>query len=452
MKQPALAAIILAAGHGARMKSATPKVLHEIGGRSMLAHVMASAGALTPERMTVVIGDHAPGVGDAARAERPDVAIAVQSPPKGTGDAVMKATPSLDGFEGVVIVLYADTPLINPETLAALAEKISLGAAVAVLGFRPDDPGAYGRLKLDAAGALEAIVEAKDASAEDLEIDFVNSGVMAASSAFLMNALPKLTNNNAKGEFYLTDIVAIARREGLACTVVEADEKEVIGVNSRVELAVAEEIFQDRKRLAAMEAGVTLIDPSTVYFSYDAQIANDVVIEPNVFLGIGVKIASGAMIKAFSHLEGAHVGAGASVGPFARLRPGAALGDGAKVGNFVEVKNADLGSGAKVSHLTYIGDASIGADANIGAGAITCNYDGYSKHKTIIGEGAFIGSNSALVAPVKIGKGAYIGSGSVITKDVEDDALAVGRGRQSEIKGWAAKFRSIHAAKKKDKT
>ena len=452
MNKPAIAAIILAAGRGARMKSATPKVLHEIGGRSMLAHVMASAGALAPDRMTVVIGDHAPGVGDAARAERPDVAIAVQAPPRGTGDAVMKAMPSLEGFGGVVIILYADTPLIDPETLRALADKISQGAAVAVLGFRPDDPGAYGRLKLGADGALEAIVEAKDASLEDLEIDFVNSGVMAASSSFLLRALPQLTNNNAKGEFYLTDIVAIARREGYSCAVVEADEEEVIGVNSRVELAVAEEIFQDGRRLAAMESGITLIDPSTVYFSHDTEIANDVVIEPNVFLGVGVKIASGAAIKAFSHLEGAHIGAGASVGPFARLRPGAALGDGAKVGNFVEIKNADLGKGAKVSHLSYVGDTSVGAGANIGAGTITCNYDGFSKHKTIIGEGAFIGSNSALVAPVRIGKGAYVGSGSVITKDVEDDALAVGRGRQSEIKGWAAKFRAIHAARMKDKS
>ena len=451
MNKPALAAIILAAGHGTRMKSATPKVLHQVAGRSMLAHAMAAAGALSPSRLAVVIGDHAPGVGDAARAERPDVAVAVQAPPRGTGDAVKKAMPSLDGFSGTVLILYADTPLVEPGTLLALAEKIAGGAAVAVLGFTPDDPGAYGRLKLAADGALDAIIEAKDASPDELEIDFVNSGVMAVDSAFLARALPLLTDANARREFYLTDIVAIARREGLACAVVEADADEVVGVNSRVELAIAEEIFQDRRRLAAMEAGVTLIDPSTVYFSFDTDIANDVVIEPNVYFGKGVRVATGARIKAYSHLEGASVGAGASVGPFARLRPGARLAAGAKGGNFVEGKNADLGEGAKVSHLTYIGDATIGAEANIGAGTITCNYDGFSKHRTEIGEGAFIGSNSALVAPVKIGKGAYVGSGSVITRNVEDDALAVARGRQSEIAGWAAKFRAVHAGKKKDK-
>jgi bifunctional UDP-N-acetylglucosamine pyrophosphorylase/glucosamine-1-phosphate N-acetyltransferase len=452
MNTPAVAVVILAAGHGTRMKSSTPKVLHQIGGRSMLAHVMATAATLAPARIAVVIGDHAPGVGAAALAERQDVEIAVQAPPRGTGDAVMQAAPALAGFSGVVIVLYADTPLVDGATLRALVEHVAGGAAVCVLGFTPDDPGAYGRLKLSSDGALEAIVEAKDASPEEIEIGFVNSGVMAVASDFLSSALPRLTSNNAKSEFYLTDIVSIARKDGHRCAVEEADEDEVIGVNSRVELAIAEEIFQDRRRLAAMDAGVTLIDPSTVYFSHDTEIANDVVVEPNVFFGAGVKIESGARIKAYSHLEGAHVGAGASVGPFARLRPGARLAEHAKVGNFVEVKNADIGADAKVSHLTYIGDASIGAAANIGAGTITCNYDGFSKHRTEIGAGAFVGSNSSLVAPVKIGAGAYVGSGSVITKDVEEDALAVARGRQSEIKGWAAKFRAIHTGKKKDKS
>jgi bifunctional UDP-N-acetylglucosamine pyrophosphorylase/glucosamine-1-phosphate N-acetyltransferase len=452
MNTPAVAVVILAAGHGTRMKSSTPKVLHAIGGRSMLAHVMATAAALSPERMAVVIGDHAPGVGEAALAERADVSVAVQAPPRGTGDAVLKASPALVGFSGVVLVLYADTPLVDSATLRALVEKVAGGASVSVLGFSPDDPGDYGRLKLSPDGALEAIVEAKDASGEELEIDLVNSGVMAVGSDFLARALPQLTNSNAKGEYYLTDIVAIARKEGLMCAVEHADEDDLIGVNSRVELAVAEEIFQDRRRLAAMEAGVTLIDPSTVYFSFDTEIANDVVIEPNVYFGRGVKIESGARIKAYSHLEGAIVGEGASVGPFARLRPGARLAEHAKVGNFVEVKNADIGADAKVSHLTYIGDASIGAAANIGAGTITCNYDGFSKHRTEIGAGAFVGSNSSLVAPVKIGAGAYVGSGSVITKNVEEDALAVARGRQSEIAGWAAKFRAIHSGKKKDKS
>jgi bifunctional UDP-N-acetylglucosamine pyrophosphorylase/glucosamine-1-phosphate N-acetyltransferase len=450
MNKLALAAVILAAGHGTRMRSAKPKVLHDVGGRSMLAHVMAGARTLGVERVCVVIGDHAPEVGEAARKERADVAIAVQAPPQGTGDAVRKATPSLEGFSGAVLILYADTPLVEAATLEALAARVADGAAVAVLGFSPDDPGAYGRLKIGPDGALDAIIEAKDASPEELEIGFVNSGVMAVASDFLARALPKLTNNNAKKEYYLTDIVAIARAEGLSCAVIEGDEDEVVGVNSRVELAVAEEIFQDRMRLAALEAGVTLIDPSTVYFSHDTTIGADVVIEPNVFFGKGVSVASGARIKAYSHIEGAVIGPKATVGPFARLRPGAALAEGAKVGNFVEVKNADLGAGAKVSHLSYIGDASVGAEANIGAGAITCNYDGYSKHRTNIGAGAFIGSNSALVAPVKIGADAYVGSGSVITKDVADGALAVARGRQSEIPGWATKFHAVHAAKKKE--
>lgn len=451
MNKRNVAAVILAAGHGTRMKSATPKVLHAIGGRSMLAHVMASAQALSPERLAVVIGAQAPIVGDAAKAIRADVAIAVQNPPRGTGDAVKQAMPALAGFDGAVLILYADTPLVTAATLAALAEKVETGAAVAVLGFRPADAGAYGRLKTNAAGGLEAIVEAKDASPKELAIGFVNSGVMAADAAFLARALPQLTDNNAKKEFYLTDIVAIARAEGLSCAVAEAPEDEVIGVNSRGELSEAERIFQNRARKAAMEAGVTLIDPGTVYFSSDTQIGNDVVIEPNVFFGPGVRVATGAHIRANSHIEGAHVGEGASVGPFARLRPGTELSRDVKVGNFVEVKNAKVGEGAKLPHLTYAGDANIGANANLGAGTITCNYDGYSKHMTTIGDGAFIGSNASLVAPVTIGAGAYVGSGSVITKNVEPGALAVARGRQADFKGWAAKFRAAKSMQKKDK-
>jgi bifunctional UDP-N-acetylglucosamine pyrophosphorylase/glucosamine-1-phosphate N-acetyltransferase len=450
MNQPSVAAVILAAGHGTRMRSATPKVLHKIGGRSMLAHVMATAGELEPERVAVVVGDHSPEVGDAAKSECAVAATFVQSPPQGTGDAVKKALPALDGFSGVVLVLYADTPLVEADTLRSLAAKVANGAAVCVLGFRPDDPGAYGRLKLGEDGGLEAIVEAKDASPEELEIDLVNSGVMAIDADFFMRGLPQLTNKNAKQEYYLTDIVAIARAEGLACAMIEGDEDEVIGVNSRIELAVAEEIFQDRCRYRAMEEGVTLIDPSTVYFSWDTRIATDVTIEPGVFFGPGVRLASGAVIKAYSHLEGVDVGANCSVGPFARLRPGAKLGEAAKVGNFVEVKNATIGAHAKISHLTYIGDAVVGARANIGAGTITCNYDGFNKHVTEIGEDAFIGSNTALVAPVSIGRGAYVGSGSVITKTVEDDALAVARSRQAAIPGWAARFRKMHKGKNQD--
>lgn len=448
MPKTAVAAIILAAGRGERMKSSRPKVLHEIGGRSLLAHSMAAAAALDPERIAVVIGD-APEVGDEARRRRPDARVAVQSPPRGTGDAVKIALEALAEFDGIVVILYADTPLLAPVTLQALAAEIGNGAALAVLGFRTDQPAAYGRLKLAADGALEAIIEAKDATAEELAIDFVNSGVMAVESGFLKRALPQLKNDNAKREFYLTDIAAIARRAGLSGAVLEAPEDEVVGVNSRLELAVAEEIFQDSRRLAALESGVTLIDPSTVYFSFDTEIAADAVIEPNVVFGPGVRIGAGATVRAFSHLEGAVVGEGCTVGPFARLRPGARLEKGAKAGNFVEVKNAEIGPGAKVPHLSYIGDATVGAGANIGAGVITCNYDGYDKHRTEIGAHAFIGSNSALVAPVRIGEGAYVGSGSVITKDVEADALAVARGRQAELKGWAAKFRTARGAKKK---
>ncbi|MEL6370441.1 MAG: bifunctional UDP-N-acetylglucosamine diphosphorylase/glucosamine-1-phosphate N-acetyltransferase GlmU [Pseudomonadota bacterium] len=437
-----IATIVLAAGHGTRMKSTKPKVLHEIGGLSMLGHVMASAAKVNPERRAVVIGDHAPAVGDAAKKIDPDVYVGVQAPPQGTGDAVMKALPALDGFEGIVVVLYADTPFVTPVTVMALVEEIRDGAAVAVLGFRPPDPGAYGRLKLADDGSLEAIVEAKDASQEELAIDLVNSGVMAFDAAALKAGLPKLSPENAKNEYYLTDLVAISRKEKLTCAVVETDEEEVIGVNSRLELAMAEEIFQDGMRLRAMANGVTLIDPPTTYFAHDTELGEDIVIEPSVFFGPGVKIERGVHIKAFSHIEEAYIDQGAVIGPFARIRPGTAIGQGARIGNFVEVKKSRLDEGAKVNHLTYVGDAEIGAGANIGAGTITCNYDGFNKHKTVIGKEAFIGSNSSLVAPVTIEEGAYVGSGSVITKNVEKDALAVSRGRQSVIAGWAARFRN----------
>ena len=449
MKEPNIAAIILAAGHGTRMKSATPKVMHEIGGRAMIAHVIDAASALNPERIAVVIGDHSPQVGAFAKTVRADIAVAVQSPPQGTAHAVMQALPAIEGFFGAVLVLYADTPLVTEETLRALAGEIAGGAKVAVLGFSPAEPGAYGRLKRDAAGALAAIVEAKDASPEELQIGLCNSGVMAIDAAFLQKRLKDIDANNAKGEYYLTDIVALARQDGESCAVIEASEEEVLGVNSRVELAQAEALFQRRKRIAAMEDGATLADPSTVYFSWDTKLGKDVVVGQHVVFGPGVVIADNAEVKPFSHLEGARLAAAASAGPFARLRPGASLGAGAKIGNFVEVKKAIIGDGAKVSHLTYIGDAEVGANANIGAGTITCNYDGYGKHKTVIGEGAFIGSNSSLVAPVTVGKGAYVGSGSVITKNVEAGDLGVARARQTAIKGWAARFHQNHAAKKK---
>ncbi len=442
-------AVILAAGHGTRMKSALPKVMHEIGGRAMIAHVIDGAAALSPERMAVVVGDHSPQVGDFAKTLRAGVEVAVQAPPQGTAHAVMQALPALQGFSGAVLVLYADTPLVTPQTLKDLASEIANGAAVAVLGFSPAEPGAYGRLKLDEKGALAAIVEAKDASAEELEITLCNSGVMAIDAAFLMKRLKDIGNDNAKGEYYLTDIVALARADGKRCAVIEADDDEVLGVNSRIELAEAEAVFQDRMRAAAMEAGATLADPLTVYFSHDTKLGKDVTVGQHVVFGPGVAVADGAEIKPFSHLEGASVAGGASAGPFARLRPGAALKAGAKVGNFVEIKKAVIGEDAKVSHLTYLGDAEVGAGANIGAGTITCNYDGYGKFKTVIGKGAFIGSNSSLVAPVTIGEGAYVGSGSVVTKDVEPGDLAVARARQTAIKGWAARFHDKHKAKKK---
>jgi len=439
-----IAAVVLAAGHGTRMKSATPKVLHEIGAKPMLAHVIDAAKALAPAKIAVVIGDHAPEIGIFATSVDTGVAIAVQAPPRGTAHAVKQALPALEGFDGAVLILYADTPLVTPQTLRALAEKIAAGASVAVLGFSPEDPGAYGRLKRGADGALAAIVEAKDASPEELEITLCNSGVMAIDAAFLKARLKDIDNNNAKGEYYLTDIVALARADGKSCAVIEGDASEVLGVNSRVELSEAEAIFQGRMRRAAMEAGASMSDPSTVYFSHDTIIGADVTIGVNVVFGPGVIIGDNVEIKAFSHLEGAKVAAGAAVGPYARLRPGANLMEGAKVGNFVEIKKADIGPGAKVSHLTYLGDAEIGAGANIGAGTITCNYDGYGKHKTTIGVGVFIGSNSSLVAPLTIGDGAYVGSGSVITKDVDPDDLAVARGRQAVIKGWAARFRKAN--------
>ncbi len=435
------AVVILAAGHGTRMKSAMPKVLHPVGGLPMLGHVIAVARAVCPKRLCVVIGDQAPEVGDAAKAFHSDTQIFVQSPPRGTGDAVICALPGLDSFAGVIFILYADTPLITTKTLEQMAAAVSGDIGVAVLGFTPEDPGAYGRLILAEDGSLEKIVEAKDASSDELAVSLCNSGVMAIRSDILSKQLPRMTNDNAKGEYYLTDLVGLARAAGDRACVIRGDEAEVLGVNSRVELAEAEALFQDRMRQKAMLSGVTLNNPETVYFSHDTKISQDVTIAPNVVFGPGVTLEQGAQIKAFSHLEGVQVKANAAIGPFARLRPGTIVGEEAKIGNFVEIKKTSLGKRAKISHLSYVGDAEIGADANIGAGTITCNYDGYKKYQTIIGDGAFIGSNSALVAPVTVGPGAYVGSGSVITKNVEKDALAVARGRQIHKLGWALSFR-----------
>jgi len=441
-----LAALILAAGKGTRMKSELPKVLHPVAGRSMVGHVLDTVAGLKPARTAVVIG---PDMEAVAGAVAPAAAV-VQPEQLGTADAVKAAREALPAGEGTVLVLYGDTPFITRATLEKMiaARQATPRTAVVVLGFRPPDPGAYGRLVLGAKGGLEAIVEARDASPEQLAIDLCNSGVMAIDGARLWALVDAVGNDNAKGEYYLTDIVAIARGQGLACAYIEADPEELSGVNSRAELAVAEAIMQQRLRAAAMANGATLIDPTTVWFCHDTEIGRDVTIGPNVFFGPGVRVADGAEIRAFSHLEGATLGEEATVGPFARLRPGAVVARGARVGNFVEVKNATLEEGAKVNHLTYIGDARVGQGANVGAGTITCNYDGFLKHHTDIGAGAFIGSNTALVAPVKIGDGAIVGAGSTVSRDVEADALAVERAETKTTPGWARMFREKKAAEK----
>ena len=444
------AAVILAAGHGKRMKSSLAKPLHAIGGRSMLDWSLALAEAVKADRKVVVWGAHAPEVKD--KAEAAGAMTALQDPPQGTGHAVQQAQDALSDFEGDVIVLYADTPLITAETVEQVFAALDDGAAVSVLGFAPEEPGGYGRLIENAEGGLDAIVEAKDASPEQLKVGLCNSGVLAMPSKLMFELLGEVTNENASGEYYLTDLVGLARGRDLPAKAVKASADEVLGVNSRVDLAAAEAAFQQRARHQAMVDGVTLVAPETVYFSHDTVIGNDVSIEPHVVFGPGVRIETGARIRAYSHLEGANVAGGCEVGPYARLRPGAVMKTGAKVGNFVEVKKAVLGEGAKANHLSYIGDATVGAKANIGAGTITCNYDGFLKYQTVIGEGAFIGSNSSLVAPVTIGDGAMTGSGSVITDSVPAEALAVSRAKQTNKDGWAARFRRAMSAKKNKTT
>ena len=439
MTMTQIGAVILAAGKGTRMRSDRHKVLHPIGGQPMIHHLLDTLADLGAAREVLVIGDRRDQL--EAALEGRDVAIAIQEPQLGTGHAVQAARDSLADFDGTLLILYGDVPLVSGATMQALIDARAAGPDVVVLGFRPPDPGQYGRLVVNAAGHLDAIVEYKDASEDERAIGLCNSGMMAADAALLFDLLDQVGNDNAAGEYYLTDIVAIARARGLDVGVVEADAQELTGVNSRADLAVLEAIFQTRMRAAAMVAGVTLIDPTTVYFAHDTALGRDVVIEPNVVFGPGVSVADGAVIRAFSHLEGAAVDQGASIGPYARLRPGAAIGQGARVGNFVEVKNATLEAGAKANHLSYIGDARVGAAANVGAGTITCNYDGFDKYVTDIGAGAFIGSNTALVAPVKVGDGAIVGAGSVVTRDVPADALGVTRAQQKDIEGWAQRFR-----------
>lgn len=438
-----IAAVILAAGKGTRMKSTKHKVLHAVGGKPMLNHLLDSVDILGPARKIVVVG--------AAR-EQVEAAVSgcdfvTQAEQLGTGHAVQVTKDALDGFAGDVIVLYGDVPFIPVGVMQAMIDARA-DAAMVVLGFRPEDPAKYGRLVLGADGGLERIVEFKDATEAERAITLCNSGMMVIDGARLFDWLASLRNDNAAGEYYLTDLVEVARSDGHMVAVVEAAEEDVLGVNSRADLAHAEAFFQNKCRAQAMADGATLLDPATTYFSHDTRLGRDVIIEPGVFFGPGVTVGDSVTIKAYSHLEGTTVRAGASVGPFARLRPGADIGEGAKVGNFVEVKKATLDAGAKVSHLSYIGDASVGADSNIGAGTITCNYDGFLKYKTTIGAGAFIGSNSALVAPVTVGDGAIVGAGSVITGDVSADALALARGRQVEKEGFARAFRDEKAAEK----
>ncbi|MEM1361017.1 MAG: bifunctional UDP-N-acetylglucosamine diphosphorylase/glucosamine-1-phosphate N-acetyltransferase GlmU [Pseudomonadota bacterium] len=445
------ALIVLAAGKGTRMMSDKAKVLHEIGQAPMLHHALAAGVTLSPRRVVVVIGQAAEDVAEAVTAYLPEAETVIQDPQLGTGHAVAQAAPALAGFAGDALVLYGDTPFIRSETLEAMAKARRAGADIVVLGFEAEVPARYGRLVTEGDELLK-IVEFKDATEAERAIALCNSGVIMADAETLIALVAAVGNDNAAGEFYLTDIVELGRARGLSARVVHCPEAETQGINSRAELAAAEAAFQSRRRAEALETGVTLLDPETVYFAFDTQIGRDALIEQNVVFGMGATIETGARIRAFSHIEGAHVSRGASVGPYARLRPGAELAENVRIGNFVEVKNAVLEEGVKANHLSYIGDASIGAKSNIGAGAITCNYDGVLKHRTEIGEGAFIGSSTMLVAPLRVGDGAITASGSVITRDVPEDALSIARSRQENKLGFASKLRARLSALKADLT
>lgn len=454
MTERKLAVIVLAAGQGTRMKSDMPKVLHCLAEKPMLSHVLGGVETLSPDRIVVVVGPDAQAVEKAAAPHE----IVVQVDRLGTGHAVKQAFEALGGFFGPddqadIMVIFGDTPLIQPETYQAMrTQRCAVnGPKLIGLAFRPKEAGRYGRVKQDSDGRVMGIIEHADATDEERAIDLCNAGILLGDGPTVHRLINQLDNNNAQGEYYLPVIFDFAYAEGLDTRAVEASEEEVMGVNSRQELAVAERILQKRLRAAAMAQGVTLMDPETTWLSTDTQFGRDIIIEPSVFIGPNVSIADNSHIKAFSHLEGAVIGEGAAIGPYARLRPGTVIGKGGKVGNFVETKNAVLGEGAKVNHLSYIGDAEVGAKANIGAGTITCNYDGFNKWKTSIGEGAFIGSNTALVAPVDIGAGAIVGAGSTVTKSVSDDAMAVVRGRLIDKAGAGASFRASRKKIKEEK-
>src|SRR3954452_4762734 len=439
--QRRFAVVILAAGQGTRMRSDTHKVLHPIASRPLLLHLLDRGDALGAEKRVVVVGKGREQV-EKAIAGR-DVGVAVQAEQKGTGHAVQQAEQALGSYDGPVLILYADTPFVEVQTLRRMIDRLNGdgGPGVVVLASQPDDPAKYGRIILGKGDSIAKMVEYRDATEEERAVRLCNSGMMAVRAADLFRWLGEVGNDNAAGEYYLPDIVNIAAAEGREAVVIEGDPYETAGVNSRAELAHLELEWQRRRREQALEDGATLIDPESVWFAYDTKLGRDVTVEPHVVFGPGVEVAEGAVIKAFSHIEGAIIGAKASIGPFARIRPGTRLAARTKVGNFVELKKAEVGEGAKVNHLSYVGDAEVGARANIGAGTITCNYDGFGKYRTVIGAGAFIGSNSALVAPVTIGDGAMVGAGSVIPRDVDPDSLAAERREQKSIAGWARRFR-----------
>ncbi len=439
--QRRFAVVILAAGQGTRMRSDTHKVLHPIASRPLLLHLLDTVDGLGADKRVVVVGKGREQVESAIQGR--DAAIAVQSEQKGTGHAVQQAASALEGYDGPVIVLYGDTPFVEADTLRRMLDRLDGdgGPGVVVLASSPADPLKYGRIILGKGDHIAKMVEYKDATEEERAVRLCNSGMMAVRSRDLFRWLGQVGNDNAAGEYYLPDIVNIAAAEGRDAVVIEGDPYETAGVNSRAELAHLELEWQRRRREQALDEGATLIDPESVWFAYDTKLGRDVTVEPHVVFGPGVQIADGATIHAFSHIEGAIVGSKASIGPFARIRPGTRLAERTKVGNFVELKKADVAQGAKINHLSYVGDAEVGSSANVGAGTITCNYDGFGKYRTVIGDGAFIGSNTALVAPVTIGGGAIVGAGSVITRDVEADSLAVERNEQKGIAGWARRFR-----------
>jgi len=441
-------AIVLAAGEGTRMRSARPKVLYAVAGRSLLAHVLSAVGAAGIADTAVVIGPGQDAVAAEVKRMLPKAKTFVQQERRGTAHAVLAAKSAIARRPDDILIAYGDTPLIRPETLARLRAPLAAGAAVAVLAFRPADPFGYGRL-ITKGDDILAIREEADASDAEKAIRLCNGGLMAFAGDSALAILEAIHDRNRKREFYLTDAVEIARAKNLRAVAVEVEEDDVRGINTKTQLAEAESVAQQRLRRAALDAGVTLVAPDTVYLSADTKFGRDVVVEPYVVFGEKVIVEDGAVIRSFSHLAGAYIGKGASVGPFARLRPGTRLGDRTRIGNFVEVKEAVVEAGAKANHLSYIGDAFVGANANVGAGTITCNYDGVEKHRTTIGKAAFIGSNSALVAPVEIGEGAYIGSGSVITENVPADALALGRSRQTVKEGWATRLRGLKSLGKK---